>query len=88
LNSKKERHFGKDTTTAGQGQKKNEGSNTIFPLYDTFIWIISGIIVFGLVYNIFFKTTSTGNKKADQELEKQKVEDRPESGEIDFNKVK
>ena len=32
------------------------------------------------------KTTTTGNEKADQKLEEQKPEDRPQSGELDFNK--
>ncbi len=32
------------------------------------------------------KTTTTGNPKADQQLEEQKPENRPQSGELDFNK--
>jgi len=48
-------------------------------------WII--LIFLALLY--FFNTnkkTSTGNSKADQQLEEQKSENRPQSGELDFKK--
>ena len=48
-------------------------------------WIIVVILVLFYLYNSN-KTTTTGNPKADQQLEVQKPENRPQSGELDFNK--
>lgn len=48
-------------------------------------WIIVVLLALFYLYN-FNKTTPIGNLKAEQQLEEQKPENRPQSGEIDFNK--
>jgi DnaJ-class molecular chaperone len=48
-------------------------------------WILFVLIALLYLYNAN-KTTTTGNSKADQELEEKKQENRPQSGELDFNK--
>lgn len=48
-------------------------------------WVIVVILVLLYLYNAN-KTTTTGNPKADQQLEDQQPENRPQSGELDFNK--
>ena len=48
-------------------------------------WILVVILVLFYLYNAN-KTTTTGNPKADQQLEDQQPENRPQSGELDFNK--
>lgn len=48
-------------------------------------WVVVVLLVLLYLYNAN-KTTTTGNPKADQQLEEQKPENRPQSGELDFNK--
>ena len=47
-------------------------------------YIIWGLFVILIIYLLLPNETSTGNFKADKELKEQK--NRPESGELDFNK--
>ena len=47
-------------------------------------WLILALIVLLYFFNTNNKTT-TGNPKADQQLEDQESENRPQSGEIEFN---
>jgi hypothetical protein len=51
--------------------------------YSFFIVLVLLAILY--LYNAK-KTTTTGNPKADQQLEDQQPERRPQSGEINFNK--
>jgi hypothetical protein len=48
-------------------------------------WFIVVLLVLLYLFNTN-KITTTGNTKADQKLEDQKPESRPQSGELDFNK--
>jgi curved DNA-binding protein CbpA len=48
-------------------------------------WIIVVLLALFYLYNAN-KTTTTGNPRADKQLEEQKPENRPQSGELDFNK--
>ena len=48
-------------------------------------WVVVVLLALLYLYNANKKTT-TGNPKADQQLEEQKPENRPQSGELDFNK--
>jgi curved DNA-binding protein CbpA len=48
-------------------------------------WVVVVLIAIFYLYNAN-KTTTTGNPKADKQLEEQKPENRPQSGELDFNK--
>ena len=48
-------------------------------------WVVVVLLALLYLYNAN-KTTTTGNPKADQQLEEQKSENRPQSGELDFNK--
>jgi curved DNA-binding protein CbpA len=48
-------------------------------------WVIVILLVLFYLYNAN-KTTTTGNTKADKQLEEQEQENRPQSGELDFNK--
>ena len=48
-------------------------------------WVVVVLLALLYLYNAN-KTTTTGNSKADQQLEEQKPENRPQSGELDFNK--
>jgi DnaJ-class molecular chaperone len=47
-------------------------------------WAIAALLALLYLYNAN-KTTTTGNSKADKQLEEQEQENRPQSGEIDFN---
>lgn len=49
-------------------------------------YIIWGLFVILIIYLLLPNETSTGNFKADKELKEQKQNNRPESGELDFNK--
>lgn len=62
--------------------QKTEKTN---PKVNYSFWIIVVILVLFYLYNAN-KTTTTGNPKADQQLEVQQPENRPQSGELDFNK--
>lgn len=62
--------------------KKNDKSATINYKFIIFLIII---IIWLISQN---KTTTTGNKDADYQLENQQNENRPESGEIEFNNEK
>lgn len=48
-------------------------------------WVIVFLLALLYLYNAN-KTTTTGNTKADKQLEEQEQENRPQSGELDFNK--
>jgi curved DNA-binding protein CbpA len=48
-------------------------------------WIVVALLAILYLYYAN-KTTTTGNAKADKQLEEQKPENRPQSGEINFNK--
>lgn len=48
-------------------------------------WVIAVLLALLYLYNAN-KTTTTGNTKADKQLEEQEQENRPQSGELDFNK--
>lgn len=48
-------------------------------------WLLLVLLALIYLYNAN-KTTTTGNTKADKQLEEQKPENRPQSGELDFNK--
>ena len=48
-------------------------------------WVVLVLLALLYLYNAN-KTTTTGNSKADQQLEDQQPENRPQSGELDFNK--
>lgn len=48
-------------------------------------WVVVVLLALFYLYNAN-KTTTTGNTKADKQLEEQKPENRPQSGELDFNK--
>jgi curved DNA-binding protein CbpA len=48
-------------------------------------WVVVVLVLLLYLYNTNIKTT-TGNPKADQQLEDQQPENRPQSGELDFNK--
>lgn len=63
-------------------QKENYESTTINYKFIIFLIII---IIWLISQNI---TTTTGNKDADYQLENQENENRPESGEIEFNNEK
>lgn len=56
------------------------------PKVNYVLWIILGLLALLYLYNSNKTTTTTGNTKADQYLKEQKPENRPQSGEIDFNK--
>jgi curved DNA-binding protein CbpA len=67
-------------------QNSNE-NNDYFPSLSK--WYPLVIILFILIIIDFLssnKKTTTGNKKADFELEQQKRDNRPQSGELQFNK--
>lgn len=55
------------------------------PKVNYIFWVVIVSLVILYLYNAN-KTTTTGNLKADQQLEEQKPENRPQSGELDFNK--
>ena len=55
------------------------------PKVNYVFWVVLVILALIYLYNSNNKTT-TGNQKADQQLEKEKSENRPQSGELDFNK--
>ena len=48
-------------------------------------WVVVVLLALLYLYNTN-KTTTTGNPKADQQIEEQKPENRPQSGEINFKK--
>jgi curved DNA-binding protein CbpA len=48
-------------------------------------WIVVVLIALLYLYNSN-KTTTTGNSKADKQLEEEKPRNRPQSGELNFNK--
>ncbi len=48
-------------------------------------WLVIVFLALFYLYNAN-KTTTTGNPKADQQLEEQEPENRPQSGELNFNK--
>lgn len=62
-------------------QKKDKTN----PKVNYSFWVIIVILVIFYLYNTN-NTTTTGNPKADQQLEVQQSENRPQSGELDFNK--
>lgn len=49
----------------------------------SFFWVILLILVLIYIFNSN-KSTTTGNPKADEQLEQQNKQERPESGELDF----
>lgn len=55
------------------------------PKVNYIFWVLVVLLVLIYIYNTNKKTT-TGNTKADKQLEEQKPENRPQSGEINFNK--
>jgi curved DNA-binding protein CbpA len=55
------------------------------PKINYIFWVIVVLLTFLYLYNTN-KTTTTGNPKADQQLEEQKPVNRPQSGELNFNK--
>lgn len=64
--------------------KESQHTEKIKPKANYSFWIMF-LLALIYLYNSN-KTTTTGNKKADQKLEEQKPENRPQSGELDFNK--
>ncbi len=62
--------------------QKNEKTK---PKVNYSFWVV--VVLLALLYLYYAnKTTTTGNIKADKQLEEQKPENRPQSGELDFNK--
>ena len=62
--------------------QKNEKTK---PKVNYSFWVV--VVLLTMLYLYYAnKTTTTGNIKADKQLEEQKPENRPQSGELDFNK--
>jgi len=55
------------------------------PKVNLSLWILLILLALLFMHSIN-KKTSTGNSKADKQLEQQTQQNRPQSGEIDFNK--
>ena len=72
----------KQSSQRNREYQKTEKAN---PKVNYSFWVIALILVLLYLYNAN-KTTTTGNPKADQQLEVQQPENRPQSGELDFNK--
>lgn len=64
--------------------KKPQKGKESKPNMNYAFWVIMILVALLFLYNSN-KTTTTGNINADQQLKEQKPENRPESGEIDFN---
>ncbi len=62
--------------------QKTEKTN---PKVNYNFWLVVVLFAILYLYNAN-KSTTTGNSKADKLLEEQKPENRPQSGELDFNK--
>lgn len=71
----------KQSTPRNREYQKDEKAK---PKVNYGFWVIVILLTLLYLYNSN-KTTTTGNTKADQQLEEEKPEDRPQSGEIDFN---
>lgn len=79
-----------------QTKNENEPANNLIdldkeevkPLSDKNLtnYIIWGLFVLIILYFLYPKETTTGNIKADKELKEQNQNNRPVSGELDFNK--
>lgn len=79
-NTKQERP--KEPTPKRREYQKNEKTK---PKVNYSFWIILVLLALLYLYNSNNKTT-TGNSKAHQQLEEEKPENRPQSGELNFNK--
>jgi DnaJ-class molecular chaperone len=66
-------------------QRKKEYQKKTNTKVNYIFWFIVVLLVLLYLFNTN-KITTTGNTKADQKLEEQKPESRPQSGELDFNK--
>lgn len=83
-NSKTNYERPKQSSTRNREYQKRENTKPK-PKVNYGLWIILVLLALLYLYNSN-KTTTTGNTKADQYLKEQKPENRPQSGEIDFNK--
>ena len=67
------------------GNRDYQKTEKTKPKVNYSFWVVIVLLALLYLYNANKKTT-TGNPKADQQLEEQKPENRPQSGELDFNK--
>lgn len=67
-----------------RGREYQRPEKTI-PKVNYSLWVIVVLLTLLYLYNAN-KTTSTGNAKANKQLEEQEKENRPQSGELDFEK--
>ncbi len=72
----------KKPTPRNQEYQKTEKTK---PKVNYSFWVVVVLLALLYLYNAN-KTTTTGNTKADKQLEEQNPENRPQSGELDFNK--
>lgn len=81
-NSNKEKETPKQPPPKNREYQRTEKTE---PKVNYSFWLVVILLVLLYLYNSN-KTTTTGNTKADRQLEEQEQENRPQSGEIDFNK--
>jgi curved DNA-binding protein CbpA len=79
----KQNRYNAQSRTRHNAKKNNDYSISISKWYPLFVILII-LIIIGFFGNN--KKTTTGNLKADLELEKQIENSRPQSGELEFNK--
>jgi DnaJ-class molecular chaperone len=74
-----------ETKQSPHRNRKYQQTERSKPKVNYVFWVVLVLLALLYLYNAH-KTTTTGNPKADQQLEEQKSENRPQSGEIDFIK--
>ena len=84
-NPKNTNAYQKEPNTATQRNQKYQKSGKSKQNMNYSFWVVVVLLSLLYLYNAN-KTTTTGNTRADEQLEKQQPENRPQSGEIDFNK--
>lgn len=77
--------YGFDSNHSPKRNQNKGNYDEPFINYKQIIFVIIFILIYLIGKNI---KTTTGNKKADFELENQKGDNRPQSGEIEFNNKK